>query len=310
MTYKIVAILASILLYSTLNAEPSAFGAGNINYSEPYGLTQEEEQLLENKKNLKEVSYNLKKVTVKSNNQSNELDSVRDRIDGLQDIIESLSRKEHLNKKSLRTLDEKNQLRLKNTDEYEKRLSVISQQNAQDIKEVKLELAALVLVVNKISKDYVTKAELNALIKDVNKFKDVVSHEFSGTSRKTEFSSKNKAQILKEAKQLYDEKQYTKAIKYYSYLIDKNYKPARAHYMIADMNFYKKNYAEAIAYYKKSAKLYSKASYMPLLMLNTAYSMKYIGDMKNAKVFFSALVRKYPSNKYAHQAKKELDLMN
>ena len=309
MTIKIVAILASILLFSSLNAEPSAFGAGNINNPEPYGLTQEEEQLLENKNNLSNVSSKLKKVTVKSNNQSDELDSIRDRIDGLQQIIESLSRKEHSNKNTLRNLDENNAKRLKNSDEYEKRLSIVSEKNAQDIKKIKLELERLVLIVNKINKDYVTKAEFNALVLDVNNFKDIVTKELSTTTKRTAFSGKTKVQIAKEAKKLYDKKRYSQAIQFYSYLIERNYKPARAHYMIADMNYYRKNYDEAIAYYKKSAKLYSKASYMAKLMLNTGISMKHIGDMKNAKAFLGAVVKKYPGTKYAKQAKKELGLM-
>ncbi len=309
MIYKIVATLASILLFSTLNAEPSAFGAGNINNPTPYGLTQEEKILLENKKNLTNVSSKLKKVTVKSNNQSNELDSIRDRIDALQEILENLGRKEHLNKKTLLSLDEKNTKRLKSTEEYKKRLSEFSQKNSQEIMKLKLALAALSTVVEKINKDYVTKAEYNALVLDVNKFKDVVSKELSTTTKRTAFSGKTKAEIAKEAKSLYDKKRYTQAIQFYSYLIERNYKPARAHYMIGNMNYYRKNYDEAIAYYKKSAKLYSKAKYMPLLMLNTAYSMQHLGDMKNAKAFFGAVIKKFPGTKYAREAKKEIDLM-
>ena len=51
--------------------------------------------------------------------------------------------------------------------------------------------------------------------------------------------------------------------------------------MIGQMKFKRKNYADAISFYKKSAALYSKASYMPELMLNTAISMDKTGDKKN-----------------------------
>ena len=312
----IVASLATLVVFSTLNAEPSAFGAGNINNPNPYGLTQEEEQLLENKKhlntvtsNLTDVSTKLKTVTVKSNNQSNELDSLRDRLDGLQGILENLSRKEHLNKKSLRTLDAMNTKRLESSNEYEKRLGQAAQQNAEDIKKLKLAMAALALVVENISKDYVTKSEFNALVLDVNNFKDIVTKELATTTKRTAFSDKSKAQIAKEAKQLYDKKHYTQAIQFYSYLIERKYKPAKAHYMIGEMNYYRKNYAEAIAYFKKSAKLYSKASYMSTLMLHTATAMNKNGDKKNAKAFFKATIKKYPGTKAAKIAKKELGLM-
>jgi len=316
MSSYIVVALVTTLLISSLNAEPSAFDAGNINNPNPYGLTQEEEQLLENKKHLNKVSDNLvdvtsklKKVTVKSNNQVNELDSLRSRIDGLQGILENLSRKEHLNKKSLRTLDEMNKQRLKSANEYETRLGEAVQANAKEIAKIQLALSALTVVVDKINKDYVTKAEYNALVLDVNNFKDIVTKELSSTTKKTEFSNKSKAQIAKEAKVFYDKQHYSKSIKFYSYLIQQNYKPARAHYMIGEMNYYRKNYSEAIAYFKKSAKLYSKATYMSILMLHTGVSMRHIGDEKNAKAFLKGTIKKYPGTKAAKEAKKQLGLM-
>ncbi len=313
----VATFFATLLFFSNLSAEPSAFGAGDINNPEPYGLTQEEKQLLENKKHLKKVTSNLtdvsvhlKKVTVKSNNQSNELDSLRDRIDGLQGILESLSKKEHLNKKSLKMLDEMNAKRIKNANEFEKRLSDAIQKNALEIEKIKSSLSSLTQVIQEISKNYVTKAEFNSLVVSVNQFKDVVSKELATTVKKTVFTDKSKAQIAKDAKKLFDKQKYTEAIKYYSYLIQNKYKPAYAHYMIAEMQYYRKNYADAIAYYKKSAKLYSKASYMPILMLHTGISMRKNGDIKKAKAFLKGVVKKYPKTKAAKIAKKELDLMN
>jgi TolA-binding protein len=76
--------------------------------------------------------------------------------------------------------------------------------------------------------------------------------------------------------------------------------------MIGQMNFRRKNYGEAISFYKKSASLYSKASYMPELMLNTAISMDKTGDKKNAKAFYKAIVVKYPDSSQAQTAKKYL----
>ena len=85
----------------------------------------------------------------------------------------------------------------------------------------------------------------------------------------------------------------THAQQQYLYLIEKKYKPARSHYMIGEMNYYRKNYSEAIAYFKKSASLYAKASYMPTLMLHTAVSMEKTGDKKNAKSFYKGIISKY-----------------
>jgi TolA-binding protein len=298
--------LILILLTLVLNAdEPSAFGAGDLNSPSPYGLTEEEKLLLENKKYLK-------KVTVKSNNQSNELQSLRDRIDGLQTIIENLSRKSHENKLELYKLNKLNVDEQNSSKEFEDRLLEISNQNKEEIDKLKLIINELSKLIDSINKSYVTKDEFNSLVNNLNSFKDIVSKELKGSKKVVEsksFKSNSNAQIAKDARKKYDSKHYTEAMEMYSYLIEKNYKPARAHYMIGEMKYYRKNYADAIAYFKKSAELYSKASYMPTLMYHTAFAMKYTGDNKNAKTFFKALIKKYPDSKYVSESKKQLELI-
>ncbi len=275
-------------------AEPSAFGAGNLDNPTPYGLTSSEKTVLQNKQNLKQV-------VVKSNNQANEVDSLRERIDGLQSIIESLSRKAQENKRTLSSLLDKTGEELKNADESEKRLGEISDVNAKAIDELKQ-------IVESINVSYISKDEFNELVKSVNQFKDVVAKEFKGKAKEQKsinsLDSMKSSEIAKKAKVFYNKKYYTKGIEYYSHLILKNYKPAYAHYMIGQMNFKRKKYGEAISFYKKSAALYSAASYMPDLMLNTAISMDKTGDKKNAQAFFNAIVQKYPTSSESESAKK------
>ena len=107
-------------------AEPSAFGAGNLNNPNPYGLTSSEKTVLENKKALKNV-------VVHSNNQANKVDSLRERLDGLQSIIESLSRKSQENKTALLEFKNKNSEDLKNPDEYEDEDNIKIASNAKEI---------------------------------------------------------------------------------------------------------------------------------------------------------------------------------
>ncbi len=307
----LVAIFVAIFPLTLISSEPSAFGAGDLSSPQPYGLTTSEEILLQNKQKLH-------KVVVKSNNQANEVDSLRERIDGLQSIIESLSEKSQKNKKNIAALEQSNLTKLKNSDEYEKRLSEISQlnsdlskKNLENLKKLKLVITELSVVIDTINATYITKDEFNALVNDVNNFKELVSKELknNATPKKSEFENMSNGDIATKARALYDKKHYTKAIEYYLYLIEKKYKPARAHYMIGEMKYYRKNYADAIAYFKKSASLYSKASYMPILMLHTAVAMEKTGDKKNAKAFYKGIVSKYPDSKYAKEAKKYLSLI-
>lgn len=320
----LVTISVTILSFSLTAAEPSAFGAGNLSSSSPYGLTSSEAVLLENKKKLH-------KVVVKSNNQANEVDSIRERLDGLQGMLDSLGAKSQENKLKLKQLEKKNNKKLKNSDEFEKRLGDVSQANNKliqtnlqvvdansvNIEKIKLVMKELSSLIDTINATYVTKDEFNSLVNDVNLFKELVAKELQNgstpvtpVSNKSEFSDMSNKQISVKAREFYDAQNYTKSINYYAHLINVGSKPANAHYMIGEMKYYRKNYAEAIAYFKKSASLYSKASYMPDLMLHTARAMEHTGDNKNAKAFYNGLISKYSGTKQASQAKKYLDLMN
>lgn len=296
---KKVLLLSCLLPALSLAAEPSAFGAGNLSSSKPYGLTSSEKVLLETKKNLH-------KVSVKSNNQENELDSLRERIDGLQSIIESLSRKAHNNKINLEKQRDQNSLKSENTSKYEKRLSEIVTSNTQSIEQQKIVMQEMSLLLDKINKEYVSKNEFNTLVDDVNSFKILVAKELKSNSKKVKvysINTKSSATLSNEAVRLYKKKYYTNAIANYEELIKRKYKPAYAHYMIGEMNYKRKNYATAISYFKKSSSLYSKASYMPNLMLHTAVSMEKTGDTGHANIFFKAIVSKYPNSAEAKDAR-------
>lgn len=291
-------------------AEPSAFGAGNLDNPNPYGLTSSEKTVLETKKALKNVVVN-------TNNQANKVDSLRERIDGLQSIVESLSRKSQENKTTLLELQNKNSEDLKNSDEYEKRLgqavelnTKLSETNAELIAKNTLVIEELSKLINTINTKYVSKEEFNDLVNDVNDFKSLVAKELKSASKapvnESVLDSMSNGEVATQAKAFYDKQYYSKGIEYYSHLITKNYKPANSHFMIGQMKFKRKNYAEAISYYKKSASLYSKAAYMPELLLNTAISMEKTDDIQNAKTFYNAVIGKFPASSEAKDAKKYL----
>ncbi|SFV56696.1 TPR repeat containing exported protein; Putative periplasmic protein contains a protein prenylyltransferase domain [hydrothermal vent metagenome] len=302
-------IINSLLLLSIPFAlfadEPSAYGAGNLESPNPYGLTPEERVLLETKKELKHVK-------IETKTQDSKVNSLRERIDGLQSIVEGLAQKNHKLQLQLRKLSKNIQEDETNVDKYEKRLEAIAVQNSTDISHLKNALsdinATLFDLNKKVSEDYVSKKELEKVIADFNAFKKLVASEFKRLSKDSDasLSKLSKAKILKEAERAYAKKHYTKAIKYYKYLLAHNYKPARSSFKLGEIYYYKRDYATALAYYKESAKRYSKAKWMPTLMLHTAFSMKYTGDKANAKRFFEALIKKYPSSKAAKIAKKHL----
>ena len=310
MEKKIVIALLSVVISSVslLSAEPSAYGAGNLDSNSPYGLTSSEKAVLQNKKKLQNV-------VVTTNNQANKVESLRERIDGLQSVVESLSRKSHENKLLLSTLEKTKQEEQKNQTEYEKRLGEatelnqkLSDKNGQLIQKNVVLIQEMSKLIDSINSSYVTKTEFNALVNDVNEFKKLVAKELKSGAKPVEstLDKMTNPEVADKAKAFYDKQYYTNAIEYYSHLITNNYKPAYAHFMIGQMKFKRKNYGEAISFYKKSASLYSKASYMPELLLNTAISMERTKDIKNAKSFYDALIAKFPNSKEAKTAQKNL----
>ena len=300
--YKKIVAALFVATASLVAGEPSAFGAGNLDSSSPYGLTSSEKTVFQNK-------TNLKKIVVKSNNQANKVESLRERIDGLQSIIESLSRKAQSNKRSLTNLENKNNETLKTSDEYDRRVGEIAEENSELIAENKILLEKFSKLLTSVNKTYVSKSQFNKLVEDVNEFKALISKELKGSSTQVKINSLDSMSdfdVASKAQAFYDKRYFTKGIEYYSHLIRKNYKPAHAHYMIGQMNFKRKKYGQAISYYKLSASLYSKAPYMAELMLNTGISMDKTNDKKNAKAFYNGVVGKFPGTSQAKNAQKYL----
>ncbi len=288
------ALLAVALVPVILSAEPSAFGAGNIESDTPYGLTESEKYILKNKERLD----NIKKVT---RMQDGKVESIRERMDGLQTVVEGLSAKTHQNRLALEALSGE----LSNDGEHSLRSQIA--QNSEDILKLKEALQGLSQLVDTIYNNYLTKEDYNNLVDEVNDLKQSLSKTLKRSkSTGSSLSSMSNQAVATKAQAFFDKKYYTDAIRYYEHLIKKNYKPAYAYYMIGEMNFRRKKYKEALSYFKESASRYDKAKYMPNLMLHSAISMEKMGDGDHAQSFYDAIVAKYPNSKAAKEAEKRM----
>ncbi len=289
-------------------AEPSAFGAGNLESSKPYGLTGTEKSILENRKALQRI----RNETHENNTQ---LQSLRERMDGLQTIIEGLNEKAQTNKMTLGELVQTQEMKAQSRDDKIAALEAAVSANETNIAALKSLLETLASQVDTINTDYVSKAEFNRLVEDVNRFKGTVAKTLSAVSSKPSASSDSYSGMSSKAlsdlaKKNYNRKYFKRAIAQYEELIRRNYKPAYAHFMIGEMWHYRKKWSKALSYYKASAKIYDKASYMPALMLHSAECMIHTGDTGNAKKFLKALKAKYPASKEAAAASRLLDTLS
>ena len=294
-------VIAAILPLSLFSSEPSAFGAGDLDSASPYGLTKSEKAIYDNKQKL--AGLNKKTLSV-----DNKIDSLRERVDGFQTVLEGMAEQSHKNSSDINTLLQSSKDSSIAQNDRNEKIDAAVKTNAENIEKLKLLITEMSTLIDSINANYVSKDEFNNLVKEINELKKIMGSQLKSSSKSgsSGLDSMSTSVVYNKAYEYYKSKNYTKAIEYYSYLISKKYKPAYSNYMVGEMNYKRKNYAEAIAYFKQSATLYSKASYMPELMLHSAVSMQKTGDSANAKKFLNAIISQYPKTSEAADAKKIL----
>jgi TolA-binding protein len=282
-------VLFSLLITSLFASEPSAFGAGNLNNPNPYGLTHEEKLILESNKKIETIAH-------KNSLQTAKVESVTERLDGIQAIVEGLSQGFNEQKIALAKLTEDGAEGNKTKSIEE--LSVLNKTNGDNILQLKVLVEELSKVVDGINSTYVTKEEFGALVKQLKVTMPAVT---PAVPKKMDNAS-----IEKEAKKLFDSQKYLEAQTYYGMMVQKKYKQAEATFWIGECYFEQNNYKEAVGYYKQSASLNEKSSIMPTLLLHTGISMEKTGDKEKAKSFYNATISRYGSTGSAAVAKEKL----
>ena len=283
-------IISFSFLYANFQ-EPSAFGAGDLDAPNPYGLSSSEKHILKNSKDIDR----LQKILIKQ--QSKVLEN-KERIDGLQSIVESLSIQVHNLKKRLDTFSELNRS-IKNLNE---KIDAQKKRESENLAKIQTVLKELSSILDSINEKYVDKEQFNSLENSFLEFKS----SYEKFIKKGDLSRKSNSQIYKEAKKKFSKKNYSEAILYFEHLIKNHYKPAASNYYLGEIAYRQGRYKSAVAYFKQSVSLYDKASYMPTLMLHTAISLEKIGKKIGAKKFYETLIQLYPKTKSASIAKKKL----
>jgi len=313
--------LIIILLFFTnliLFAESSMFGAGNLDDDKPYGLSKTEEVIVKNKKIVAKNEKILKITNTKV------LD-LNERVDGIESLLEGESLK--LNKVSIDveknndnfksfkqiSLDDMNKtsetilkMQLFNDDNF-KRIKFQTEQNQENITTLKESFDKIVILLNEINSQYVTKEDFNKLITMLDKKAVAVKEPVKkAVPQKKVVSTKSSKELMIEGRRLFKIDYFTKAKVIFENLAAKNYRPAECNYYLGEINYYRKNYKNALHFFKNSMKLYDKASYLPKLLLHSAYSFDKLGDKNNAQNFYNTIVELYPKTNEAKSASKKI----
>ncbi|MDX1809486.1 MAG: tetratricopeptide repeat protein [Sulfurospirillaceae bacterium] len=290
-------ILLQLLVFAS---EPSVYGAGNLDSSNPYGLSQSEKKILENIKDIKTLQKNIKIL------QLNYSD-LKDRFSGLRSVTESISDKIGKIDKKMYMLDAKDDnisSSIKNlqdeiTSIKEDLNSTIQTQNTNQEK-VKNVLSELSNLIDSINSSYVSKDEFQKFVSSIeNKLSTIKK-----SSKSDQFAGKKRSDLENSANELLKQKSYDEAKKIFSFLVEKKYHPAGNSFKLGEIAYAQKSYKEAIVHYKKSISLYDKASYIPTLLYHTGISLSKLKKNNEAAKFFKALKTNYPNSREAKSLKK------
>lgn len=276
-------IVVAIFTLSLNSAETSAFGAGSLDSDNPYGLSESEKIIFENKK---QIRYQDQKIL-----------DLTEQVEGMRSVVESIGLK--LGRTGVRINEINQQSSQVDNEDIEKiksdidELKRIQSENYEKINEVLKKLSGMI---DKINGNYVTRDELSS--------RSVKKKSISSSKKKSKLSN---AEKLKSAVAFYRKKYYTKSFPIFVELSERSYKPATSNYYLGEISYYKKRYSDAIVYYKKSVGYYDKASYMPTLLLHTGVSFEKLNDSENKEKFLNALLSSYPNSSEAKLASKHLN---
>lgn len=272
--------LIILALFFTLEArEVSSFGAGSLDSDNPYGLSESEKIIFENKKQIRV--------------QNRQISDLTEKLDGMRSVVESMSSKIGKTGQKLNELN--TQTNNDDLEDFRADIEELKRVQSENYEKINAVLKKLSSMIDEIDGSYVTKDELKSLS---------VKKKPTNQNRPAKLSSGDK---LKKAVALYRKKYYTKAFPIFVELAERSYKPATTNYYLGEISYYKKRYSDAIVYYKKSVGYYDKASFMPTLLLHTGISFHKLDDDENKEKFLQALLSSYPNSNEAKIAEKYLN---
>ncbi|MBR8463624.1 tetratricopeptide repeat protein [Campylobacter sp. faydin G-24] len=268
-----VALFGATLSFPLIAQETSVFDAGNLNSANPYGLTDSEKALLNNKRNVQNIQANM--------------DSVSEQLQGVQSLIESLSLR--MSKLEQRVND------------IELKINGEAGESGTNLASLKAYVEETRTIQDKNYKNInATLNKLGAMIdnKEATK-RNIKSKVTSDSSSKSNFTGKNSADIMSDSIKLLNSGKTSEAAEGFEYLIKKGYKPSTSNYYLGEVAYKQKSYSTAIGYYQKSIEGNDRADYTPKLLYHTAISFDKIGDTASANRFYKALKVGYPDSKEA-----------
>lgn len=293
--------------------EPSAFGAGDINNPNPYGLSKTEQFILQNKKQIETVENTLQSLRKNHFALKTTVEDIKNTQEGFMSVAAGeISRINQL-RNGIQGIDarfaEINASISGITSEYNQSVSTIRQtldenlaiQN-ENIGKLSQAIQGLSKLIDTINANYVTGQDLQTLREEFSSLRRAIEK----LGEEPDFSNEDNFKVYQDARDFLDKKQYKKAEDRFKWTADKKFKPAGSHFYLGQIAYATRRYSDAVYYYKTSVSLYDKADYMPELLIKTADSFEKIKDSENAIKFYESVMTAFPDSSEAKTAKENL----
>ncbi|MFK5976691.1 MAG: tetratricopeptide repeat protein [Sulfurovum sp.] len=284
---KIIYILFGMSIF--LSAEPSVYGFDNIEDSPSISASKSDiiiDDIYVNDTVVSDRDRNINKDKVISNNTPSieslkeQIDEQKERIDGLTTIIDGLSQ-------SLNELQE--------TSNIDRPIKDVTIKDSED------DLTEDILIIDESSSPIVEpiiEPKIETTPIEIEDTMDIVD-----TPKPI---SKSNNVIFSEGVTNFLDRKYDKAREKFILTDSKAYKVGASNFYLGEIAYNIKDYKNAIFYYKKSAGIDDKTSYIDTLLLHTGTSFEKSGNKTKAKAFYQNLIDTYPNNKTAILAKEKL----
>ena len=287
---------------AVLASEPSAFSAGDLSSDSPYGLTQTEKYILENKNSIDDLQKRLVQLEGKIDDLISSLDAFRSLTAGGNEKIFNISR-------DIKQLGSDVALQKEYQAKIDGELKTLAEADkASQARDDKITLAVKELsgLIDNINNTYVHKSEMKEALEKLVKQLQSSGAEASAAP-KAGFSGKKDADIFDQAKADFKAKKRSQAQSALEHLAQNSgYKKAEVLYLLGELYYQQGMYSQAISVFKNSVKLDDKADYLPVLLFHTGVAYDKMKKKNEAKKFYESLITMYPKSYLVESAKKRL----
>ncbi|MGE4295764.1 MAG: tetratricopeptide repeat protein [Campylobacterales bacterium] len=300
-----------------LAAEPSAFRAGNLSSSEPYGLTETEKEIHENRQAIERLEKRLFSLEQKTDTAASLLEGViattRANSEAIRNLTRTLQQIEAVQKRQMEG-DQKAKMELDalhlRQEALEKQVNEALNAQAENQKKLADSLAALQKAVGAgVSREGFDKT-VKQLVAEIEANRRAIAQlggKAAPEPKVESFSNIPPETLLGQAKTMIEAKEYDGAHARLAHLLSTKYKAAETTFYLGTLYYFQGENDKAIAAFKQSAQLDDQARYMPVLLYYTAIVLERQKNNAEARRFYETLLRLYPEHDVATGAKRRLE---